>query len=360
MSLIVAIIFIIMKYAPFAVPTLCRSDHFIRMIESLKKNSWAHYTDVIVGVDFPPSEKYKTGWEKILGYLDSGDFSVFNKLIVFRQTENIGAQKNGQLLKQYIEQHYDRWIYCDDDCEFSPNFLEYMDKCLDAFENDPDVVAVTGYSYPLEWAKSESATCMKQQFNAATWGVGRWVNKSKPIAEYIQSGTMLDDARMVIMTGRYRKMVKKCFSQYITASSTGRDGVVKGLMTGVTDLSLRAYLACQDKYCISPMISKVRNYGFDGTGLYCQNSNGTDSSNALNYYYHKQKIDNSDKFNIILNDPNLHECNRKKLDNFERVSKSTYCYTYFKSLIIRFFGLNFTRKMDRTIVFVLKTFKLKE
>lgn len=349
-----------LKYAPFVVPTLSRSVHFIRMVESLKKNSWARFTDVIVGVDYPPSEKHEKGWKEICDYLEEGDFSAFNKLVVIRHTENVGASNNLSQLHEYVYQHYDRWIYCDDDCEFSPNFLEYIDKCLDAFDDDPDVVAVAGYSYPIDWKTSDEATCMKQQFNAATWGLGRWVKKSISFNAYIKSGNMLDDADMVIHTRRYRNMVKKCFTQYINSSSTGRESANRYFLTHVTDLSLRAYLACQDKYCISPVLSKVRNHGFDGSGVYCQNSDGTDTTRAYNYNYQQQEIDSSDHFDIVLNDQKLHECNRKRLDGFENVSKTTYFVTYIKFLIIKYFGVSFARKADRTTASALKLLKFRK
>ena len=50
-----------MKYAPVLITTLCRSEHFVRLIKSLKANDWAQYTDVYIAVDFPPSEKYHNG-----------------------------------------------------------------------------------------------------------------------------------------------------------------------------------------------------------------------------------------------------------------------------------------------------------
>lgn len=33
-------------YAPILIPTLCRYEHFVRCIESLKKNDWAKFTDI--------------------------------------------------------------------------------------------------------------------------------------------------------------------------------------------------------------------------------------------------------------------------------------------------------------------------
>lgn len=346
-----------MKYAPFVVPTLCRSEHFIRMIESLKRNSWACYTDIIVGVDFPPSEKYSKGRQEICDYLDHGDFSAFKQLIVFKQTENLGAGKNAAFLGNYVAQHYDRWIYCDDDCEFSPNFLEYMDKCLDAFEDDQNVVAVTGYSYPIDWVASEGATCMKQQFNSATWGLGRWVKKSVAVSEYILSRKMLDDARMVIREGRHEKMISRCFTKYIQAAFNPDNP--KELMKKVSDVSLRAYLACQDKYCVSPIVSKARNHGFDGSGLFCQNVTSVDNTKSNSYDYGNQPIDDSEHFDIVLNNPALMEANRKKLDAFDRVPKRQLRVTKIKVFVIRLFGVKFARVINRGIMAPLKLVGLK-
>lgn len=351
-----------MVYAPFIVPTLCRSEHFIRMIESLKRNSWACHTDVIVSVDFPPSDKYRNGWQEICDFLDQGDFSVFNRMIVFKQTDNLGPGKNGTFLKQYVSKHYDRWIYCDDDCEFSPNFLEYMDKCLDFFKDDPDVVAVSGYSYPIDWMTSNDATCMKQQFNVATWGIGRWVDKNVAVEEYIRSGNMIDDAQMVIKSGRYKKMLSKCFVQYINRASTDRIKVGGDLLTRNTDLAMRVFLACKDKYCVSPIISKSRNYGFDGSGVYCQNTVGLNRENpiAIEYDYSLQTIDTANHFDIVLNDPSLNEANRQKLDAFDAVPTKKKIIARLRFLIIKFFGVPFARKVDSFVPFVLYTLHLKK
>ena len=44
------------QYAPVYIPTLCRDRHFILGVESLKKNGWAKYTDVYIGLDYPSKE----------------------------------------------------------------------------------------------------------------------------------------------------------------------------------------------------------------------------------------------------------------------------------------------------------------
>ena len=62
-----------MKYAPVIIPTLCRYEHFVRCVESLKKNTWAKYTDIYIGLDYPKKDSHREGYLKIKEYLQ-GDF----------------------------------------------------------------------------------------------------------------------------------------------------------------------------------------------------------------------------------------------------------------------------------------------
>ena len=74
-----------MKYAPIIIPTLCRFEHFQRLIESLKCNSWAKYTDVYVGIDYPPIQRYRQGWQRICDYVDNGNFDEFASFNVVKR-----------------------------------------------------------------------------------------------------------------------------------------------------------------------------------------------------------------------------------------------------------------------------------
>jgi hypothetical protein len=79
----------------------------------------------------------------------------------------------------------------DEEVGLTKNFIEYIDKCLEKFEDDPDVIGVTGYSYPINWNISFNATCMKQDFNASMWGVGFWKKKRIICEQDIKSGKLL-------------------------------------------------------------------------------------------------------------------------------------------------------------------------
>lgn len=119
-----------MVYAPVLVPTLCRDQHFIRCIESLKKNIWAENTVIYIALDYPSNENHWSGYNKILNYL-GGDFSEFSEFHVIKRNYNFGTLNNVADARNEILKKHDRFIYTDDDCEFSPNFLKYINLCLE-------------------------------------------------------------------------------------------------------------------------------------------------------------------------------------------------------------------------------------
>lgn len=331
-----------MIYTPVLITTLCRYEHLARLLESLKANSWAKYTDVYLGLDYPPSEKYRNGWNNIISYLDNGDFSTFKSFNVVKRDKNYGFENNADDLLNQLQSKYDRFIVLEDDLELSPNYLEYMNKCLDAFENDPSVVAVTGYSYPVKWDVSEGATCMKQNYNAAAWGRGFWKSKRTVYLQYISSGQMLRDVGKVIANKSYKKMIDASLREYIPATMSPSKRLHK-FMYFPCDISLRAYLAVDDKYIISPVVSKVRNYGFDGSGIYCQNIDIIDGQTAGSYNYGLQPIDSNNSFELIVDSFNNIEINHEKLNTFDKRTPKQMALTKTYMWIINYWGVNVAR-----------------
>lgn len=306
-----------MVYAPIIIPTLCREEHFKRCIESLKHNSWARHTEVFIGIDFPMTDEQRGGWDAICRYCDETDFSMFKAVHVFRRAENYGSYRNLNEMIEIALERYDRWIRTDDDCEFSPNFLEYMDRTLEAYESDEQVIAVTGYSYPLQWHVSEQATTLRQNFEASMWGTGFWARKRAYYYDYISSGQMLRDLPRVIKEGSYLRMTEKGKAEYIPVAFKGMmyNGV---LLRCISDIALRAYVSIADRYVITPTLSKCRNHGFDGSGEFCHviQVNTDKETTADNYNYSQQPIDLAEDFDLRPDTLNATEANRKLLSDF--------------------------------------------
>lgn len=129
-----------MNLAPVIIPTLNRYSHFKQCLDSLELCTLADKTIVYVALDFPPSEKYIDGWRKIDNYLrDKESHNNFRKLIVYRRKTNCGVgniQSNSNLLQAEMRDKYESYIFTEDDNVFSPNFLVYMNTCLEKYKDN--------------------------------------------------------------------------------------------------------------------------------------------------------------------------------------------------------------------------------
>ena len=84
-----------MTYAPIIIPTLNRIEHLTRCIESLRKNRLADKTDLYIALDYPPSQKYEEGYEKVKAYLENGIkpntmVRLFSQLDSLTEIEGLG------------------------------------------------------------------------------------------------------------------------------------------------------------------------------------------------------------------------------------------------------------------------------
>lgn len=310
-----------MVYAPVIIPTLCRSDHFIRCMESLKKNTWAKHTEVFVGLDYPSKDAHWNGYKIIKAYLDK-PMPEFKAVHVFVREKNFGASANSVALQIDCAKSFDRFIYVEDDLELSPNFLQYMDLALDKYQDDPSVIAVTGYSYPVNWIASPGCTVVKENFAASAWGRGSWFSKWNAIKPFLGKNGLSKAFSSAYRSGKFDKMIDFAVKDYVELTSAGwcRPGA---FLTSTSDLALRIYLAVKDAYFVMPLLTKVRNHGYDGSGLFCQRIEGDNSGSFCvdNYLFSGQPMDDSSDFRLIEDESFDLAANRELLNSFDSVSE---------------------------------------
>ena len=161
---------------------------------------------------------------------------------------------------------------------------------------------------------------------------------------------MLDDLGKVIHEKAYRHMIDASLREYIPASVTPwRKGC--RFMMGISDIVMRAYLAVAGKYVVSPVVSKVRNMGFDGSGVYCDSINtDTKGNTAGTYNYSQQPIDESPTFEAVLNKKDSFCENRERLNRFDIRTPAQMRRTKLYLWLITHFGV-WAGKTCATILF---------
>lgn len=259
----------ITTYAPVAIPTLNRYEHLQRLIESLEKCTNAEKTEVYVSLDYPPLDsnnkpvqKYYEGWKKNNEYLTQKEQSNgFKNLIVFRQQKNLGISgsiSNYAFIYNKVLEKYDRFIATEDDNEFSPCFLEYMNQNFERYKNDPEIYCICGYlSFRDDLPDTQNYTQFKAKRHVA-WGVGIWRSKREEFQSFANRENLIKIAqdKKVIKYFEKDKMESILFSLI----KMGRGGPILG------DVIVAAYMVHKCMRCILPTKSMVRNHGWDGSG----------------------------------------------------------------------------------------------
>lgn len=268
----------IKHWAPIIIPTLCRYEHFKNCIESLKKCPGAAQTDVYIALDYPQKVTHWDGYKKIAAYLET--IQGFNSLSIITRTENLGATVNTQDLIKTTLTKYDRFIYSEDDNIFSPNFLLYINQCLDYYKNDQTVFCIDGYALNLDF-KHEDNNVFRMPTGFCAWGFASWSDKYQSFlntdtAYYKKALFRLQNLKYNISLG------KRHLSDLISMSQKAV----------YCDKGISVYTAVSRKSIIMPIISKVRNNGWDGSGIHCE-----DSSIAIRFI--DQPFDQAQNFQLI-------------------------------------------------------------
>ena len=324
------------------VPTLCRNEHLEKCLDSLMKNPWAKYVDVYIGVDYPAKDSHWPGYREILKLMER-DYSMFRSFRIFRRTENYGESRNFNALYQEAIKDHDQFIFMEDDTEFSENYLEYMLKALDFFRDDPDVIAVSGYSYPVTFKTEDNCSVITQNAICNTWGVGFWKNKFEVFRKEIEEDLCLvrdfSDNLKHYSFSRYRR------ADYINcvAGVDPDDRDVHKLcymFTSTTDIAMGVYMQVKGKYQAMPVVSKVRNNGFDGTGLYCQAVKparfGRITSDT--YDYSNQPLDLERSFELCYDEGRSRRTAFQTLDQFVNPGASMIIKSYIRLMADRILG----------------------
>ena len=274
-----------MTFAPIVIPTLCRSETFIPCMESLIKCVGIEYTDVYIALDYPSKDSHWKGYLQILEYLENTKFP-FKTLTVVKRTTNLGVygpNSNSNAISKELWEKYDRLIFTEDDNIFSPNFLIYINKGLDLFEDDDTVDSISGYMN-YKGIKSDGNTFYRCPNVFSAWGYATWKNRKNQwenlTIQYFRKSLSIKNLIQMYRFGRSRFLAylsSMCPSEYLW----------------MNDVNLCTYMVLESKTQIIPTISLVRNIGVKS------GENFTNCSDDIANIYIQQPISENKTFEFI-------------------------------------------------------------
>lgn len=161
-----------MNYAPVALFVYNRPIHTRKTVEALLKNKEAAETDLYVFCDGLKVDSPAGQQEKIYAVRDYIRSIVgFKSVTIFESTTNKGlAQSIIDGVTAIVNKHQ-RVIVLEDDLVTSSGFLNYMNTALNIYENNPSVISIHAYNYPIPTLGLPETFFMR---GADCWGWATW------------------------------------------------------------------------------------------------------------------------------------------------------------------------------------------
>lgn len=299
------------ELAPIVLFVYNRPEHTKKTIEALKENSLAIESELFIFSDFAKDEKSKANVEAVRDYLNL--ITGFKKVNIVLSEKNVGCDNSIINGVNQIIKIYSKVIVLEDDIVTSNNFLEFMNKCLDFYQNNKKIAGISGFVPPIkipnnyEW--DVFLYSRGSSWGWATWD-DRWLNidwevsnyenfrnSSKIQAEFDRQGK---DLSPMLINAMEKEVVpywdiRRCFDMYNKKMSY-----------------------------IYPIKSKVQNIGNDGSGVHC----GISNKNFV-------ELDKNN-FKFLLSN-NLEEDNR--ISNNFRKHFNSKSFKNIASTILKYVGL---------------------
>lgn len=330
-------------YAPVIIPTLNRYEHLRRCIDSLRCNSLAEETEVYISLDYPPSEKYEEGYKRVKEYLATQIDHGFKAVYIFYQDKNLGPSENAYFLRREVYKKYDKYIFTEDDNEFAPNFLQYLNEGLEIFKDDTEVLAICGYRNEKAWECRDANVMKVCVFHA--WGYATWKHKIEKCHNWICRKNFVELLRDRKFCNYLYSVKYKSYYTFIQALLANPDDESNVYINDKGDIeeidyTVGIYMIAFNMCCILPEETKVRNWGYDGSGVNCGRIDSINPQNIV--------IDSNTDFHFIF--PSSFEQNEnnklinKEYDYYEMANKAR-----FFRMIMCVFGVPFARKINNLL-----------
>lgn len=241
-----------MQVAPIVLFVYNRPEHTRKVLESLRANYLASESDLIIYSDGPKDERAAGKVQEVRAVIAA--VSGFKSVSVVERPANMGLAKSIIDGVTAVVNKYGSIIVMEDDHVTSPYFLTYMNRGLEVYKDDPAVISIHGYMYPVDKALPETFFLK----GADCWGWATWKRgwelfepDGSLLLQELKNRSLLD---AFDFDGSYP------YSKMLKAQIEGKNN----------SWAIRWYAAAflKGKYTLYPGQSLVQNIGLDDSGTH--------------------------------------------------------------------------------------------
>lgn len=244
-----------MKLAPIILFAYNRPEHTQRTLESLKQNVLADESVLFIYIDGPKDNAANDQLKLIDKVKEVAQSEKWCKEVRIVQSEtNKGLA--GSVIMGVTEtvNKYGNVIVLEDDLVSDKYFLKFMNDALAVYENEEEVMCVTGYIYPVK-AKLPETFFLK---GADCWGWATWKRAWDQLE--MSGGKLLRDLESKGLTKDFDFNDSYPYLQML------KDQIAHKNNSWAILWYASAYL--KNKYCLYPGHSLIHNIGVDGSGTH--------------------------------------------------------------------------------------------
>jgi len=267
-----------MKISPIVLFVYNRPWHTRQTIEALQKNELSSESELFIYADGAKSSKTVNKVMQVRKYIET--ISGFKKVTIIERDKNWGLADSIIEGVTSIINKYGRIIVLEDDIVTSPYFLSFMNEALEFYQNEEKVWHISGWNYPATF-NSNCDVYLYRSMNC--WGWATWSdnwnffekNTDKLVGDFSKTDIdrfNLDGAnnwwQQVILN---KRRIINTWAIYWYATIFKKNGL-----------------------CLNPVHSFVKNIGFDGGGIHCN-----DDSYQDNKVLNNKSVIN---FNIVIDE----------------------------------------------------------
>ncbi|AKD04462.1 glycosyl transferase [Pontibacter korlensis] len=264
-----------MKLAPIVLFVYNRPLHTQRTVEALLKNALAAESDLYIYADAAKSEESVSKVLQVRDYIKN--IKGFRSLHIVERDTNLGLAESVILGVTDVVNQYGKVIVVEDDLVTSPYFLTYMNKGLDLYQSDDEVISIHAYTYPIKM-KGVKTFFLK---GADCWGWATWK----------RGWSLFDKDGQKLLNQIKRNNLSKAFD---FNGSYPYTQMLQKQISGKNDSwAIRWYASAflHNKYTLYPAKSLIQNIGLDLSGTHSDTTgNYNDDSLSDEQFNQLEKI----------------------------------------------------------------------
>jgi len=242
--------------APIALFVYNRPNHTRRTVEALCANALSRQSDLFIFADGAKNASGDSAVAAVREYIHTID--GFRSVTITERDHNLGLSKSVVSGVTQLCNQYGRAIVVEDDVVTAPDFLEFINRGLQRYVDDPRIFSVCAFNLPIAPPEDYSydAFC---SYRFMCWGWGTWKDR-------------WDKADWSVKDFPEFSADREKQRRFNRGGGDLSWSLVRH-MAGKIDSwdTVWAYTHSKhDAFALLSVVSKAYNIGFDGTGMHCR------------------------------------------------------------------------------------------